>query len=264
MDAPSLPIAVADGGGGVLVIWVVMGIFWAIGKLKEAAAKGQRREAEERRLRDLAAGVPPRSDVPMRVPGQSTQNEGEELERWLRETLGMRSGRTPTPAPTSAPRPSPAPKPKRMPTQMPKPTPRTAPSPRQVPVPLGRTERTGPLGRRAAVPLEGAEEVEERTSLEVEGDRTDYDDAFPVRGEVEIVDLDLESVRVAEARRRAIVTRERAHSSADHDAFHDRIANADAHDARVADEVRRRRAALTRAFVASEVFGRPVGERPLP
>lgn len=261
IDAASLPIAAAEGGGGVLVIWVVMGIFWAIGKLKEAAAKGQQREAEERRLRDLAAGAPPRSDVPVRVPGQSTQDEGEELERWLRETLGMPGGQAPAPPPpTSTPRPVPAPKP----APRPKAAPRKVSTPRQSPAPLGRAERSGPMGRRAEVSLEGAEEVEERASLEVEGDRTDYDEAFPVRGEVEIVDLDLESVRVAEARRRAHATRERVHTSADHDAFHDRIANSDAHDARVADEGRRRRAALTRAFVASEVFGRPVGERPLP
>jgi len=168
---------------------------------------------------------------------QTTQEEAEELERWLRGTVGV---------PAPAPPPIPAPVAKRAPMPKPRPKPRT---------------EAGPMGRRAPVSLQSHDEVEERRSLEQVGRESSYDDLFTEREAPVIINLDNESAIAAQRRINDAARRNRAHSTADHDAFHQRRGSPEAYAVDLAAQKERRRRALRAAFISGEILGKPIGLR---
>ncbi len=119
----------------------------------------------------------------------------------------------------------------------------------------GRT--AGPMGRRTA-PLEGAEEIEERGSLEVEPvvESLEVEYRRPQRAEVDH-DRDAEEVvrrRVAWAEAQARPLR-----STDHEAFDRRIREPSTADDSAARAHAARIVRLRTALIMAEVLGRPRG-----
>jgi hypothetical protein len=115
----------------------------------------------------------------------------------------------------------------------------------------------GPLGRRSAERLPGAEDVEERDSLE-QAPRVVSLETDVARPERAMVSQDDGAERLVARRIAAEEARSGAHTRADHTAFDHRIrqAPADATAVRVASVEE-----LRRAVVWREVLGRPVALR---
>lgn len=128
----------------------------------------------------------------------------------------------------------------------------------------GPPARTGPMGRRASRPLEGAEEVEELESLEEEPVVASME-TEPDRPLREVVDYDESAERLVRARIRAAEVRNRALTKADHAAFDRRIRQAVPPVAPRSQSRGRGRAgaALRQAVIWREVLGPPVSERDL-
>jgi len=116
----------------------------------------------------------------------------------------------------------------------------------------------GPLGRRSRTRLEGAEEVEERESLEAEEQIENFEAAPPSRRQRVEVDQDDAAEALVQRRIDAAEARNQRLTALDHSAF----------DARIRAEVADRTAVaavnlanLRHAFVWSEILGKPLSER---
>ncbi len=121
--------------------------------------------------------------------------------------------------------------------------------------------RAGPLGRRAGRPLESAEEVEERETLEIEPEVVSREGGFD-RGERKVVDQDQLVEGIAARRVKEAEARNRALTLQDHKAFDERIRQPAAHtDAPTGRTARLRGVSLQDAFVLHEILGSPVGLR---
>lgn len=249
-------------------LWFLAVAFWLLSVIGDRAKAKKQREAAER---EASTGV--RTSGPERVSSEpalspaergerTTQEEAEELERWLRERLGM-------PAPADAPAPpAPPPAPRAPEPQLP--APRRVPTAKPPrPVPTRRTRdlevesrRSGPLGRAPDRALPEAEAIEERTSLEVDRPVTSYDDVVPVREASRYLDLDEESAKAAQRRLDSAEARNRAHTAQDHDDFHRRISAPDAMADEAVVRTAARRRALRAAILTGEVLAPPVSLRP--
>ncbi len=193
----------------------LLAIFWAI---TQAARKGAARR------------LPPQPPAPPAPrPGGDTQAEGRRLEEWLEGLEGL-GGRG---APGAA----------------------RAPAPRRAPVPARRPQASGPLGRPADRPLEDAEDVEDRTSLEAE--RPAPSRPLPARAPREEVDLRVESEAAVRRRLAAAEANLRPLGAADHAAFDARIRPAPADRTAAPATPRSRAARLREAIVWREILGPP-------
>ncbi|HXG45768.1 MAG TPA: hypothetical protein VNJ71_13540 [Gemmatimonadales bacterium] len=130
---------------------------------------------------------------------------------------------------------------------------RRRPARREPPQP---TER-GPVGRRARAPLPSAEEVEERGSLEAEPEVVSFDEAAGERPGRAVVDLDEAAEEVVRRRIAEAEARDREHRVADHEAFHQKIAQPAAGES---PPPRLTPAQLRSALVWREILGPPRGE----
>lgn len=116
----------------------------------------------------------------------------------------------------------------------------------------------GPLGRRSRTRLEGAEEVEERESLEAEEQIENFEAAPPSRRQRVEVDQDDAAEALVQRRIVAAEARNQGLTARDHKAFDARI-RAEAADKTAVAAVNL--ANLRHAFVWSEILGKPVSER---
>ena len=196
---------------------LVLGIVWLIFNLLSQARGGSRPKP---------TGLPqrqgPRPDGPAGAgtPPDATQREGSRLEQFLRElerNLEQAGGTRPAP---SSRAPVPAPRP-------------PAPS------------------------LPGAEEVEERESLEEPARVVSLETDVPRRGRP-VYDQDTGAEELVRRRIEAARTRDRAHTRADHQAFDARIRQEPADHTAVR---RYTQAQLRDAIVWREILGPPVSER---
>jgi hypothetical protein len=118
----------------------------------------------------------------------------------------------------------------------------------------------GTMGRPARIPLPGAEEVEERESLEREEEVLNLETEIrrPSRREV---DHDEEAEAIVQRRIRAAAERDRELNRASHKAFDSRIRQEVPDHTRVA---KRKRPSLRDAMVWREILGPPVSLRDRP
>lgn len=240
-------LRVAADFGWILLVFAALSVIGEIRKkqraARERAAQGAGDDGSAERARDAALPSGRRT-----VSGAGdTRAEGHALEEWLRGLEEALGAKVETPDASSRPSPSrrPATKPTRAPPVLPSEGVRT-----------GRPARTGRMGRAADRPLEGAEEVEERTSLET------IPEVVSLEGEVsrparELVDYDQVASAVVQRRIAAAAARDREHRASDHEAFHARLRSTE-----IADHTATRRftpAELRRAVIWQEVLGTPKG-----
>ncbi len=123
----------------------------------------------------------------------------------------------------------------------------------------------GPLGRRSGVRLEGAEEVEERDTLEEEPDVVTLEGPT-LFGDREIIDQDDAAEAPIQHRLDVAEARLRPRTKADHTAFDQRIRTPSPVPVPPAQPARRRGArsgsSLRAAMIWSEVLSPPVALRP--
>lgn len=183
------------------------------------------------------AGQRPRALPSTERPGRMTAPQAEQRPRALPSS--ERSGRMATPQADKRPRALPL-------------TERT-----------GRMARAqtdaGPLGRHGRTGLPGAEEVEERTSLE-EGGSIEVEERFEVLDDTRLrtrveVDQDEGAEAVVQRRIQEAAARNRELSDADHRKFHDRIKQTEAEPRPAAQK--RSIAQLRQAFIWREILGPP-------
>jgi hypothetical protein len=120
-------------------------------------------------------------------------------------------------------------------------------------------DERGPLGRTARTPLEGAEEVEVRTSLEDQGslevtDTPEISEELLRRRERVVVDLDEQAEAVSLRRQQEAAARNRSHAEADHRAFDQRVRTTEAPSAVT---LRYTPQELRQAFIWREILGPP-------
>lgn len=205
---------------GLVILAVIYGILSVLGKLGE----------KQRRSRKAPSAPPAEPGTP-----GGTQREGFSLESVLREIERVKreaeQRATSQPGPVQRPRPAQMPEPGRRPLKV---TRKAAPPLRPDRLKDVQDER-GPLGRQSAKKLPSAEEMEDRTSLEV-------------------VDHDEGAEAVVERRIREAEARNRPSSEADHQSFHARLKEAEPaqvqHVGLTAQQLRQ-------AFVWREILGPP-------
>jgi hypothetical protein len=215
----------ADGMTGVIIFAVVYAIVSILGKMKQAGQKG-----------------PPESAP----PSPEQQQRRLERQRLKQQRLERaRQARPASPARPAPPRPSTQTEGARLEDLL-----RVLTEAAGVPVP------EGPTGRRSSVPLESAEEVEERESLEREEQviSLETDDRRPLRKEV---DFDDDAEALVQRRIAAAQARDRSLNREDHRKFDSRIRAVPDHT-RVA---RPKPPTLRQAIVWREILGPPVGLR---
>lgn len=199
-----------------------------------------------------------------------TQQEALSLERILAEIERVKKAGPPvaerTPA-SAGPRSVPPLRPRpTQPAKAPLPPRRPGPAPRKS-KPVGDPHR-GPLGRVPDRAIPGAEDIEERGSLEGESlevaESLEILDETRLRAPRRIEDQDDLAEQVAQRRVKQAEQRNHAHQAADHAAFHDHIAQgeigADAGAAKQAAARGSRRQQLRQAIIWREILGPPRGE----
>jgi hypothetical protein len=202
---------------GMIVLAVIYFIFWVLSKVGKKA-----KQADAQPVDAMNTGQDP------------TQQEGFSLERVLRQIEEVKRQAEERERQATLPRPRPQPA-----------------ASRQRP---SRIEQGGPLGRHSRSQLPGAEEVEERDtleggSLEVEEQIENLDSRVRTR-----VDQDDQVEAIIQRRKAQAEARNRAHRNADHKAFDQRI-----REPAPAEKVERRytAAAMRDAFVWREILGPP-------
>jgi hypothetical protein len=128
---------------------------------------------------------------------------------------------------------------------------------------FGIPGQTGPVGRRADLPLPGAEEVEEAQSLEAEPELVNIDEVALEQPARVAYDQDTGAEELVQRRIDVAEARSRGLTRADHDRFDTMIRTAPA--PAVADRTnvaqRQGRLSVREAFVWKEILDKPVGLR---
>lgn len=130
---------------------------------------------------------------------------------------------------------------------------------------FGIPGQTGPVGRRADLPLPGAEEIEEAESLEAEPELVNIDEVALEQPARVAYDQDTGAEALVQRRIDAAEARSRGLTRADHDRFDKLIRTAP--PPAVADQTavarRQGRLSVREAFVWKEILDKPVGMRRL-